>query len=160
MIPLPPPHQEPPSRPTPPATIRLWLKDLRFTLTWPVVLGLAVILALAPATVEVLLRPSAPAPLPRPEMPLQQSTYAPFQLAVNPLGRLPEGIETQRKPPCDPDAEEAIGGWCWIPLDVDTCPVEKRKAFEHNGKCYLRALRAERPPTTGEPRPMPVAAPE
>lgn len=162
MLPLPPPHQEPP-RPTPPATLRLWLKDLRFSLSWPAMLGLAVIVALAPATVEVLTRPLAapgPSPLPHPQVPLQVSTYAPLALAVTALGRLPPGVETQRKPPCDPDAEEAIGGWCWIPLDVEKCPVEKGKAFEHEGKCYLRALRAERPPTTGEPTRLPVAGSE
>jgi hypothetical protein len=92
-----------------------------------------------------------------PQVALQSSTWAPSPPVFAMLGRLPDGVETQRKPPCDPDAEASIGGWCWIPLDAKPCP--KGKAFEHEGKCYLRALRAARAPTTGAPSTPPVAAP-
>lgn len=101
----------------------------------------------------------APVPMPVPQVPLQASAFAVFPPSVATLGALPDGVEMQRKPPCDPDAEEAIGGWCWIPLNVAKCPVEKGKAFEHEKKCYLRSFRAARAPTTGEPRPLGVADP-
>lgn len=138
----------------------------RFRLRVPQWVGLVVLAVAVPTGLWAglgdsrRLPPTAPVPSPTsPPMDLQTSTYAPYPLVMATLGRLPDGVDTQRKPPCDPDAEEAIGGWCWIPLAVEKCPTDKGKAFEHNGKCYLRALRAARSPTTGEPRPFPVAGP-
>jgi hypothetical protein len=97
-------------------------------------------------------------------VPVQEMTAIPDAGPVlrSALGKLPKGDPRQRRAPCDPDmeVEMAVDGdrLCWIPLDVPKCP--ENKAIKHNGKCYLRALNAERPPTSGgERRPGGVADP-
>lgn len=106
-------------------------------------------------------------PLPHPPavdgaLPLQQWTtdLSPRVLAAVLPGTLPGPDPRQKKPPCVTKlGEEAINGWCWLRLDVrPPCPQDPDAyAFEHGGKCYGRALRAEKVPTTGEPRPSNVA---
>lgn len=101
----------------------------------------------------------APSPaLPKDDLPVQQwaADAIPHVLSSVAAGALPAPDPRQRKPPCDPDLEREINGHCWIPVDVKPCP--KGKAFLHDdGRCYAYALRAERLPTTGEPRPGNVA---
>lgn len=80
------------------------------------------------------------------------------------VNELPPAIPLQRTPPnCDPDLERPIRGACWVPLDVTPCPKGKAyvndKGPEADGKCYARGMKAARPPTSGEPRPLGVADP-
>lgn len=151
------------SIPPPPKPLLLSLAIDRLRLSVPQWAGLVVLAVLVPGGLWLGLAdsrttlPAGPMPAPVPQVALQASAFAAFPSVA--LGRLPDGVEMQRKPPCDPDAEEAIGGWCWIPLRVEKCPVENGKAFEHEKKCYLRSMRAARSPTTGEPHVTPVAAP-
>lgn len=76
-------------------------------------------------------------------------------------GALPPPDPRQRRPPCEPLIEAEIGGVCWTYLGIKP-PCGK--AWQHEDKCYLRALEAvkmPRVPSTGEPRaPAGVAAPE
>lgn len=76
------------------------------------------------------------------------------------LGSLPPLDERQRRPPCRSNFnEEAINGGCWFRLDAKPpCPVEPDlPSFEHAGKCYMYALRAEKAPR--EPRSGDFTAP-
>lgn len=151
-----------PVPPPPPKQLALLLVIDRFRIRLPPWVGLTALAVLVPSGVWMGLGDSrgtptvGPVPV-GPQVELQASTAAAFPPVVAMLNRLPDGVDTQRKPPCDPEMEHAIGGWCWIPLDTKPCP--KGKAWEHEGRCYLRALRAARSPTTGEPRTVPVAAP-
>jgi hypothetical protein len=99
-------------------------------------------------------------PLPNLEQAQQEwTTAAPvasFATMTN-AGKLPAVDNRQLLAPCDPDLYVTINGACWIPLALEKCP--KGKAFEHEGKCYARALRAERVPQSGEPRASSVANP-
>lgn len=148
----------------PPKQLALLLAIDRFRLRVPQWVGLVALAVLVPSGAWMALGdsrtapPVGPVPAPVPQVGLQANTFAAFPSIA--LARLPDGLDMQRKPPCDPDAEEAIGGWCWIPLRVEKCPVENGKAFEHEKKCYLRSMRAARPPSSGEPRSFPVASPE
>lgn len=150
-----------PVPPPPPKQLALLLVIDRFRLRVPQWVGLVALAVALPAGLWMGLgdsrgsAPLGPVPAPVPQVALQTSTFAAFPAMV--LSRLPDGVDLQRKPPCDPDAEEAIGGWCWIPLRVEKCPVEQGKAFEHEKKCYLRSMRAARAPTTGDPHTAPVA---
>jgi hypothetical protein len=58
--------------------------------------------------------------------------------------------------------EEAINGVCWLRLDIrPPCPKDAEAyAFEHEGKCYAYALRAERPKQSGDPQLVNVAGDE
>lgn len=73
-------------------------------------------------------------------------------------GTLPPPDPRQRKPPCDPDMELEAQGFCWVGLLVKP-PCPEGKAYEHRGACYGRSIRPERLPTTGEPKPTPLANP-
>jgi hypothetical protein len=72
-------------------------------------------------------------------------------------GKLPPPDPRQRRPPCDPDLHVEMEKACWVPLDVKPCPAGK--AVMHEGRCFAPAMRAERTPTTGEPRAPTVASP-
>lgn len=153
-----------PIPPPPPKQLALSLLIERLHLKVPQWAGLVVLAVVLPTGAWVALGdsrgtpPVGPVPTPAsPPVAFQSSTASAFPPVLAMVGRLPQGSETQKKPPCDPDLEEAIGEWCWIPLDAKPCP--ERKAFEHNGKCYIRALRAARAPSSGEPHLAPVAAP-
>lgn len=84
-------------------------------------------------------------------------------LATAAIAELPVAIHSQRVPPCDPDLERPIRGACWVPVDVEPCP--RGKAYVHDngpgadGKCYARAMKAARSPTSGDPRSGSVADP-
>ena len=96
-----------------------------------------------------------------PAIPLQEwsSDAGRIDLSAVLLGKLPPMDPRQRKPPCrETIGEEAISGACWLRLDVRP-PCPDGEAWEHKGKCYAFALRAERLPQSGEPRPVSIADP-
>lgn len=76
-------------------------------------------------------------------------------------GALPVSDPRQKPAPCDDElGEEDIGGACWQRLPVAKC--NEKKAFPHNGRCYLRVMQVAplpREPTSGEGRPLGVADP-
>ncbi len=85
-------------------------------------------------------------------------------LATTAVNELPPASPMQRTPPnCDPDLERPLRGACWVPVDVNPCPKGKAyvndKGPEADGKCYARGMKAARPPTSGEPRPIGIADP-
>lgn len=155
----------PPPPPTPPPfSLRLALKDLNLNVTAPVAVVLALILVGVPSAFDAV-RDWAVPPA-RQEAPGGfSSVRAPVfaALATTATQELPMVIQGQALPPCEPDLERRLRDACWIPLDVSPCP--KGKAFindkgpEADGKCYTRAMKAARSPTSGEPRPHAIADP-
>lgn len=147
-------HKPPPE----PQPLSLTIRDLALKVpTVVALLAIAGVLGLATSSAYRLAVPEAPPPLE------QQWTGGSGNVATMTADvvrrTLPDPDPRQRRPPCDPDVgEEAINGACWIRLSVEKCNTQK--AFEHNGKCYWRALRPEplpRSPTSGEGRPVGVA---
>lgn len=116
-------------------------------------LGLVLLAVIIPSGADRVLRPEpqriGPIPLP---VPAQEWTtaeaYDPLRWVI--LGSLPPPDPRQRKPPCRTTiGEEPIKGACWLRLDVRP-PCPSGEAWEHDGKCYAYALRAEKSPQSGE----------
>jgi hypothetical protein len=157
----------PPPTTPPPFSLRLALKDLNLNVTAPVAVVLALILVAVPRAMDAVKEWAAPAttqaaqPAPEGFSSVRAPAFA--ALATTALQELPATIQGQALPPCEPDLERRLKDACWIPLDVSPCP--KGKAFvndrgpEADGKCYARAMKAARSPTSGEPRPHAIADP-
>lgn len=108
------------------------------------------------------LPPSAPTPIPAPQVPLQESTPTgalPTLAAILP-GKLPSpGPNQKRSGTCDPErAQVELSGGCWVETKTRP-PCPRGKQWEHDGRCWLPVADAKPVPTTGEPRPFPVAGP-
>jgi hypothetical protein len=150
----PPPRRDPKPLRFSAERVRLTVPQFVALVGMALVIGLPLAASYLAGQESVAVRP-APAPLEEEPVPQVWATdTAPsFGMLARTLpGKLPPADPRQRRPPCDPDMEEAIDGVCWVPLALAHCPVEKGKAFEHNGKCYGRALQPARVPSTGEPR--------
>ncbi len=58
----------------------------------------------------------------------------------------------QRHPPCDPRAERAINGGCWLgPFKGQEPPCGDRM-FDYKGECYMASYNAPTTPTSEDPR--------
>ena len=126
-------------------------------------LGLILLAVLIPSGADRMLRPEPPriGPIPLP-VPAQEWTTEAlgWNILPNVLGKLPAPDQRQKNVVC----EKALGqfmieGACWQRIPVDPpCPIEKG-AFEHDKdrKCYVRVLRAEGPPQSGDVYPVNMA---
>lgn len=155
----------PPKPPEPkPAALRFSARDVKFILSSPAFVLFALVLATVPGLVPVLTQhPEVHAPeRAGPTEEYAADTRAPLAaLADMTLRGLPPPDEQrQLRAPCDPDLEHEFNGYCWVPIDVRPCPPGK--TWEHQGKCYQRAMRVERkrvPTSGGEMRQAGVAGP-
>jgi serine/threonine protein kinase len=57
----------------------------------------------------------------------------------------------QRRPPCDPDAERAINGGCWIGPITSKKPPCGTAWYDYDGGCYAPHITAPRQPTSDPP---------
>lgn len=153
-MPQPPPPPEPK-----PALLRFTAKEIALVLSSPGFVLLALALAASPGLVSLLAPQRTPPPT-APNAAAQEFTTdaAPSRFANVFLGELPATDDPrQYRAPCESEFYVELKGKCWIPLDIKPCP--KGRAWEHEGKCYVRALRAERTPTSGEPQRANIAGP-
>lgn len=154
---LPPPHEPKP------AFLRLRVKDLQLLLSSPGFVLVMLVLAAAPGLVSVLM-PQRAAPPPTPPSADVQGWTTDTQtlrFASVVLGKLPPPDPLQRRKDCRIKLGQVeIAGACWQRLDVaPPCPIEEG-AYEHEDhRCYVRVLRAEQPPTSGEPQRANIAGP-
>lgn len=108
--------------------------------------------------------PPAPPPTPlEAPVPLQEWTTADAGALTMRLvpGTLPAADPRQKHVACKEKlAQYIINGACWQRLPVPPpCPTEDG-AYEHDDhKCYVRVLRAERSPQSGDVPPLGVAGP-
>lgn len=104
----------------------------------------------------------APAPLPAPEVPLQESTPTgtlPTLASVLPNALPRPGPNQKRSGTCDEErAQVEINGGCWVETKTPP-PCPRGKQWEYEGRCWLPVADAKPIPTTGEPRTLPVASP-
>jgi hypothetical protein len=159
------PKPLPPS-PIKPLAVSIAVDRLRVVL--PVAAVALLVIAVTPGALLLLTQRTETAASARPDAAPNwsiNSTLPAFTaLAQEALGALPPPIDGQRLPPaCDPDLEREVKGACWVPVDVKPCPPGKAYVNDDgprpDGKCYARAMRAERTPTSGEVRHAGVAGP-
>jgi len=158
-VPIPPP---------PPRQLALSLLIERLHLKVPHGWGLVVLAVLVPSGVWVGLGdsrglpPLAPVPAPVPQVPLLSSTPAalPVLAMVLPGTLPPPGPNQLRAGQCDKRAAAVeVNGGCWLKTETPP-PCPEGIQWEHAGRCWLPLAAAKPVPTTGEPRPAPIAAPE
>lgn len=158
----------PPKPPEPkPAALRFSARDVKFILSSPSFVLFALVLAMVPGLVPILVHRPEPAAVAPPDVvPSWSVNMAPsaFSALTQEVVRaLPSPIDSQRLPPCDHDLEREIKGACWVPVDVERCPPGKAYVNDDgakaDGKCYARAMRAARTPTSGDVRHAGVAGP-
>lgn len=99
---------------------------------------------------------SSPSPTPNPARPPAIQEYTAGTDFIHVIGsaakaKLPAPYPNQKKPPCEPYLEEDFEGFCWTYLGVKP-PCPEGKAWERDGKCYQRALKAARVPSSGDPQ--------
>lgn len=154
-----------PPIPPPPQPLTLSIKDLKLSLplfAFALLVGGAVVLIRYPDQPHQAMQPPTNAEAP-PAWAVDLSPTVLSSMRAAASGALPEPLEGQRRPPCDPDLERELRGACWIPVAVERCPPGK--AFVNDsgpradGKCYSRSMQAARGPTSGEPRTGSIADP-
>lgn len=160
---MPPP---PPPEPKP-AALRFSARDVKFFLSSPAFVLVALALAAAPGLVGMLMPRSpqettAPVPLPVPQVPVLKTTPSAAMPALAAMlpGKLPSpGPNQKRSGTCDPErAQVEINGGCWVETKTPP-PCPRGKQWEHEGRCWLPVADAKPVPTTGEPRPVGIADP-
>lgn len=156
--------------PPPPKQIVLSLVVKHLHLKVPQWVGLVVLAIALPTGAWMALGDSrggplvGPLPLPVPQVPLQGwTTSATMDVATLVLAAtVPDkpGPNQKRAGTCDPGRSEvAIGGGCWVKTDHPR-PCPEGKQWEYQGRCWLPVAEAKPVPTTGDPRPAPVAGPD
>lgn len=148
------------SKPPPPLRplgIAIAVRDLRLFV--PIAAVALLVLGAVPSLLYAL-TPRLPPPSEELTQDWTSDTSQPLRFAAMALGKLPpDDDRRQLRAPCDTDMYVEMDGRCWLPLALDPCP-NKKGAFQHEGKCYARALKAQGIPTSGEqPRPLGVADP-
>jgi hypothetical protein len=130
------------------------LAGVRLIVPGAVVVGLAA-LVLVPAQLQ-----HAPLPAPMPQVPLQAASVGAVPHAFSSViqgGLPPPGPNQKRAEECDLEHFEVHSGGCWLATEKKPpCP---RGQWEHERRCWFPVAHAARVPTSGEPRPVPVADP-
>jgi hypothetical protein len=157
-MPTPPAPKSPP-----PASFRLWLRELKFTLSTPQALLVIMAVALFPNILDRLLQiQTGPLPMPAPQVPMLETTPAaalPALAAIIPGGLPTPGPNQKRSGTCDPErAQIELSGGCWVATDTPP-PCPRGKQWEHEGRCWLPVAEAKPVPTSGEPHRAGVADP-
>lgn len=151
---------------TKPAALRFSARDVKFILSSPAFVLVALALAAAPGLVGVLTTTPklehGPTPLPSPQVPLLETTPAgalPMLAAMLPSALPSPGPNQKRAGTCDPErAQVELAGGCWVETKT-TPPCPRGKQWEHEGRCWLPVADAKPVPTSGERRPLGIADP-
>lgn len=157
-----------PIPPPPPRQLVLSLLIERLHLKVPQWVGIVILAVALPTGIWAGLGdsrglpPLAPVPAPVPHVPLLSSTPAalPVLTMVLPGTLPPPGPNQLRAGKCNArGAEVELNGGCWLKTETPP-PCPEGIQWEHEGRCWRPVALAKPVPTTGEPRPAPVAAPE
>lgn len=123
---------------------------------------IALVIFLAPASVDRVLRPTPPAtgPMPLP-VPAQEWTTEAKGWSSIPvlLGSIPKpGPNQKRAGKCNPKAAQVeINGGCWVKTETPR-PCPEGIQWEHeDGRCYLPVAEAKPVPQSGEPQMVNIA---